>query len=188
MTTQSIGISPLISVTYSVTGTLNNCPASPAFAVSTVTVNKVPLISVNSSLICHGNTANLTVSGATSYVWSTGETTPAISVQPLITTTYTVTGSEPNGCSDIKTSVVTVEAPVTTPVISYNNPVCIGSVLNLIINNDSLKYQYTWTGPDGFNSILHNPAINNVSLKANGTYSVFTTLINVKVLFLLLIF
>ncbi|MBS1634690.1 MAG: T9SS type A sorting domain-containing protein [Bacteroidetes bacterium] len=49
--------------------------------------------------VCHGGSATLTATGATSYTWSTGATTTSITITPSVATTYTVTGS--NGtCSN----------------------------------------------------------------------------------------
>ena len=51
------------------------------------------------TLINLGESATLTASGASTYVWSTGETTATITVMPTETTTYLVTGYDANGCS-----------------------------------------------------------------------------------------
>ena len=40
--------------------------------------------------VCSGSSTTLTATGGTSYVWSTGENTPSITVSPTDTTTYTV--------------------------------------------------------------------------------------------------
>ncbi len=100
--------SPSIVLTNLSTGvnvfkwTISNgvCPAS----VSTVSItgNISPTVSAvsNASVICIGSSANLTASGATTYSWNTGATTPMVVISPTSTTTYTVNGS--NGlCSSI---------------------------------------------------------------------------------------
>ena len=45
---------------------------------------------------------------AASFVWSTGETTPEITVSPMTTTDYSVTVTGANGCSSVATQTVTV--------------------------------------------------------------------------------
>jgi hypothetical protein len=55
----------------------------------------------------------------TSYLWSTGETTPWISVIPNNTNTYSVTATS-NGCDFTDSSIVTV---IPTPTVSVNNEV-----------------------------------------------------------------
>ena len=49
--------------------------------------------------VCLNDGTMLSASGATSYVWSTGATTQNIAVTPSQTTTYTVTGTDANGCT-----------------------------------------------------------------------------------------
>ena len=51
----------------------------------------------------------LTASGGTSYIWSTGETTTSISVNPTITATYSVTMADGNGCTNSSTVQVAVD-------------------------------------------------------------------------------
>ena len=50
-------------------------------------------VTVNSSTICNGQSATLTASNATTYVWSSGQTTSSITVSPAATTSFTVTGT-----------------------------------------------------------------------------------------------
>ena len=98
-TGNSIVVSPATTMTYSVTG--RNSAGCSATAFSTVSVNAAPVLSVSSSntLICIGESATLSASGATSYSWSTGASGSSITVLPLSTTAYTVTGTGSNGCS-----------------------------------------------------------------------------------------
>jgi hypothetical protein len=53
--------------------------------------------------MCTGETATLSVSGASSYTWSTNETTADIVVAPTAQSTYTVEGTDANGCSNSTT-------------------------------------------------------------------------------------
>ena len=82
-------------------------------AFATVTVNPLPAVTVNSATICSGQMATLTASGATNYVWSIGgmmgDTSNPISVSPITTATYTITGTT-NGCSNTALAAVTVNA------------------------------------------------------------------------------
>jgi hypothetical protein len=48
----------------------------------TVTVNAKPTPTVNSPTICSGNTATLTATGGTSYLWSNNATTASILGHP----------------------------------------------------------------------------------------------------------
>jgi len=98
------------SGTYSVTGTgSNGCQntASAAF-----TVNPLPTISISASStsICAGDSVTLTASGGTSYLWGGGQTTNPLTVTPGATTTYSVTGTDANGCQNTATQQITVTA------------------------------------------------------------------------------
>ena len=98
---------PAATADYIVTGTdANSCVNTDTM---TVTVNSLPVVSAGSDVtICAFDTTTLTASGATSYVWSTTETTAAIDVSVSATTTYDVTGTDDNGCINRDTVVVNV--------------------------------------------------------------------------------
>jgi hypothetical protein len=89
---------PTANTVYFVDGSNGLCSA-----VSSVQINYLPTpnVSVNSSdsLICPYHTATLTALGANTYSWSNGSNLPIIAVSPSITTTYTVIGTGPSGCS-----------------------------------------------------------------------------------------
>lgn len=93
-------VSPTATGSYTVTGTDSQGCVSIAGAVSTVTVNALPTVSAttNMSLICTGNSATLTASGASTYSWNSGATGTTIVVSPTVTTSYTVSTSA-NGCT-----------------------------------------------------------------------------------------
>ncbi len=103
----SITVAPTTSTTYSVVGTdENQCQNSASVFV---TVNELPEVTVSGdSHICDGETAQLTATGAQTYVWSTGSTGATINVNPDETTTYTVEGTDENDCSNTATFTVTV--------------------------------------------------------------------------------
>ncbi len=114
------------TVTLYATNVIGTTNTSPAFT-KTITIYAIPSISANSAVICGGNSATLTASGATSYSWSSGQNTASISVTPTITTNYTVTGTS-NGCSSTAVSAVVIPATsapnicmVTTDSTSTNN-------------------------------------------------------------------
>ena len=50
--------------------------------------------------ICLGGWTDLSASGGASYMWSTGQSTANIAVSPTATSTYTVTVTDMNGCTD----------------------------------------------------------------------------------------
>jgi N-acetylneuraminic acid mutarotase len=95
--TNSIAPTPTVNSTYSVVGATGTC-ADTAFV--SVMVNPLPniLTSSTSSLICSGESVTLTSTGANSYTWSSGENVTTIVINPTITTSYTITGEDANGC------------------------------------------------------------------------------------------
>lgn len=101
----SIVITPTANVTYTVIGTSTAGCVSPSAAVNNVTLNALPTLSVvtNNSIICTGNSATLTVSGANTYTWSTSSNSANIAVTPTANTSYTVNGTAANGCSNVTT-------------------------------------------------------------------------------------
>ena len=85
---------------------------------STVVVNALPTPSIaetdasctiNDSKILNGGSANLTASGGVSYAWSTTQSLTSITVSPSISTTYTVTATNSNGCIATANKTITVE-------------------------------------------------------------------------------
>jgi hypothetical protein len=94
--------------------------------------------------------------GPTTYLWSTGATTPTINVSPTSTTTYTCTVTT-NGvtCTDSLTVLV-------------NNP-----TLNLGSDVTACGTSTTLTAPSGFDSYLwsNGGTTNTTTVSANGTYS-----------------
>ena len=133
---------PLVTTTYTVTGTSNGCSTNN---VSTVTVNLNPIVAVNSLTICAGSTANMLASGANSYTWSAGVTTTspngdAANASPATTTTYTVIGTTAAGCSSPSTVTVTVN---NNPIVTINSPtICVGDTAHFVAGGATT---YTWT-------------------------------------------
>lgn len=97
--TDGVSFSPSSTDTYTVIGTAGTCSNS---AVVTVTVNSLPTLNVIStnSVLCSGQTATLSVTGASTYTWSDNSNGATIAVTPTSNTTYTVTGADANNCSN----------------------------------------------------------------------------------------
>ena len=84
----------------------HNCITSDTIYVES---NSNPTISVSSDqTICAGESATITASGASTYSWSTGETSTSINVSPSANTEYVVTGTDANGCTAKDTVSITV--------------------------------------------------------------------------------
>jgi len=78
---------------------VNGCGNGIAFPL-TLTLNALPTVSAatNASIICIGQSATITASGAITYTWNTSSTNTALVVSPTANTIYTVNGTDVNGC------------------------------------------------------------------------------------------
>jgi hypothetical protein len=164
-------------VDYRACGTATGCATGTV--CDTVRVNFVPGIELEitpvGATICSGNSVTLTanVTGGSppfSYLWSTGETTPSISVSSPGTYDVTVSDVTSLNCPPAFQSIAVGAAPIpAAPDISSNAPLCLGAELTL--STTTVANTYIWTGPNGFTSSLQNPTITNVTAANAGTYS-----------------
>jgi hypothetical protein len=105
------------------------CP-SPGRTATTVTVNALPIVNAGADFaVCAGGNATLNGSGATNYAW-TGSVTNNVAFVPASTATYTVTGTDANGCSNTDNIVLTVNP---LPIVSggIDQTVCFGTAVAL---------------------------------------------------------
>ena len=119
-TTPSISVSPVMTSTYSVQGfDAEGCSTTKHY---TVTVNSLPTITATSNIdtICIGGTATLTAGGATTYTWNTSATSASIPVTLTVTTTYTVMGTDGNGCENMTTVTETVSTTCQAGIERYS--------------------------------------------------------------------
>lgn len=162
-TTESITVSPTSTSTYSVTiEDTNGCKGTASI---TIDVNPLPLVNIDGpDAICEGTSAELTATGGTNYVWSTGETNPSIIVTPLTSTTYTVTVTNDFGCETTASKFVVVNASVPV-VITGNDVICLGDATTLTASGG---LSYIWSTGETTPSITVSPAMST-------TYTVTAT-------------
>jgi hypothetical protein len=169
-------VSPIADQSYTVTGTdANGCVNNPV-AVSTITVNALPVVTVNSGAICIGQSFTMTPSGATTYTYSNGSDV----VTPLINESYTVTGTDANGCVSASGSVSTVTVNA-LPVVSVNSGViCAGQSFTMTpsgattytyssgsdVVSPIVNESYTVTGTDANGCVSAAAAVSTVSVNA----------------------
>ena len=109
---------PVGTTTYSATSTdMNDC----GFSVD-ITVNALPTVvgNVNNGLICLNDSIILYGSGADTYTWDNG-VTDSVEFAPASSgaTTYTVTGTDANGCVNTNTVNVQVNELDITGVLTH---------------------------------------------------------------------
>lgn len=123
--------------TFEVTVTDNG---SVCTSTTTVTVNALPAVSGgNNQAVCQGTSVTLSGSGAQNYSWD-NSVTDGISFIPASTQTYTVTGTDANGCQNTAQVVVTVNS-LPTVSAGIDQSVCLGDVVTLA---GSGAQNYSW--------------------------------------------
>ncbi|HEX8515080.1 MAG TPA: gliding motility-associated C-terminal domain-containing protein [Bacteroidia bacterium] len=149
---------PSSSTTYTVIGTAGSGCSDTAYV--TVGVNSLPAVNSGASLsVCNGSNANLSVSGANTYSWSpagslNNPNIPNPVASPGVTTLYTVTGTDLNGCSSQDTVTVVVHN-IPAANAGTNTSICMG---DSTILNPSGGVTYSWAPAAGLSStIIQNP-------------------------------
>ena len=171
-------VTPSTNTTYTTTSTLGSCTNT---AVFTISVAPIPTIMVVGTALCPGQSAIITASGATTYTWSTGANTNVISVNPLVNTSYTVTGTTLASCTN--TSVYTVNVITSKPKLQELDPVkfCLDSTkkITITVSNGNPPYTLSWLIPS--NGIIPYYTINTTyyftqsQTVSNGNYTVIVT-------------
>jgi hypothetical protein len=138
----SVIVNPTTTTTYTVTGT----NAAGCTNISTVTITSLPRPAVAatsvSNTICSGNTVSMTASGASTYTWLPGLLTgTTVNDQPLVSTTYTVTGVGSNGCSNTATVAITVN---TSPVVTATSSATSVCGADSVTFNAAGANSYNW--------------------------------------------
>ena len=166
--TNSLVINPTTNTTYTVSGTLfANCSSTAAI---NVTVSPLPVISgvVTPSLLCVGNTASIVANGASSYTWSVGgSTSNSTTASPLVTTSYSVTGTSAEGCVD--GGLISVNVNTITLGITSNTAICTGNSAVLVATGAT---SYIWNTGLPFASLTVSPSIlTSYTVNAIDTYN-----------------
>ncbi|HEU0064923.1 MAG TPA: T9SS type B sorting domain-containing protein, partial [Flavisolibacter sp.] len=157
-------VTPHSTTSYIVTASLGVCSRKDSVII---TVLSAPIVNApNDTTLCYGQSVQLFASGAQFYYWSpslwlnvANQSDPVVQ-QPQKTVTYSVTGTDNNGCSSLQPANVTVIVTPPAKIFAGNDTsIAIHQPLQLkaIDVNNSRFLQYTWTPATG----LSNPDIPN---------------------------
>lgn len=155
---------------YDVTLEVTNAFGTETITVTNhITVNTPPNVTISSpsTTICEGSSTNLVASGANSYTWDNGlGSGPSKTVSPTTTTTYEVTGSAGQGCTNTQSITITVIPQPNVSSSATETSICNGN--NTTISASGAD-TYSW------NNGLGAGAIHSVSPTQTTTYTVTGT-------------
>ncbi len=133
----------------------------------------------SNTTICNGGSTTLTASGADSYVWSNGFTTPTTVINS--TGIYTVIGTNTTtGCTGTNTiSIQTGNNP--TVIVNSPLPVCLGETINLTaVGANSYTWNNGFTGSSIFVTAITNTVYSVTGFDANNIcYNTQTVSVNI---------
>ena len=119
----SISVSPSLTTTYTLTVTdiITGCTDS-----DTVIVSIMPIPTSYAGIddtICQNDCIDLTASGGGTFLWNTGKTEAIINVCPTVKTTYTVTVTNANTCTDSDKVIVYIQ-PLPSANTGLDDTIC----------------------------------------------------------------
>jgi len=175
-TSTSIVITPSVANTYAVLGTIGTCTN---YVSTLVTINPNPTINAVASAPAYclgGVPVSIVASGATTYTWNTGAFTSSVSVTPTLVTTYSVGGTDANGCQGSKLVLVAVYPSPTITAISSTSLLCLNETATVTADGGN---NYTWSNNTSTTSIaLISPTATTIytvtGYAASGCSSTYT--------------
>jgi len=154
------------TVTYSYTD--NGCPYT---AQTVIEIFPIPVIDAGlDTVLCEGTEYVLTAQGGVSYVWDNGITDGVFFTPGVGTVTYTVVGTDANGCQN--TSSVTITVNPTPNVVFTATPA--GGIAPLDVEFENISTgatSFTWNFGNGTTS-NSTDQFNNIIYTEAGVYSV----------------
>jgi large repetitive protein len=162
------------SGTYTVTTTNNATSCRSTSAPQVVTVNPLPTVSITHSgptTFCQGGSIVLTATGATTYRWSTGATTPSIVVTAA--GAYTVTGTTGTGCTATSAPLVITTQPVALAPAASGGTHCGPGTVSLTASGAGANETYQWYAQvSGGTAVATGNTFTTPTLSATTTYYV----------------
>ena len=104
-----------------------------------------------------------------SYTWSDGSTGSVISVNPSVTTSYSVKVTDKCKDKDSTSITVNIVTDNQTPPVTTNSPICSGSDLTMECPANADKYY--WTGPGGWTATGKKVTRTGFTSSLSGNYT-----------------
>lgn len=174
----NISVSPVVNTTYSLIGVdANGCKNT---ATKNIVINSLPFVfaQCSNTLICSGDQVIFNGLGALTYTWTGG----VVNNQPFAppsSASYSVIGSDVNGCQNSSSINIIVKSSPTLTCI-WDSVICIGEPVVLNVNGANI---YSWSTGQNQVSITVIPTVTTVytvtGTAVNGCID--TTLLKVNV-------
>ena len=156
-------VTATVSAQTTFTVVATNATGCSATVNKTIYIHPTPVLNtvVNPTTICAGDTAIVTVTGATNCTWTgtylfANAANDTIWVAPTTTETYSVSATASNGCVGTQTATVNVNA-LPTAVAGPDETICVGGSVTL---NASGGIAYSWSPATGLSaSNVNNPTV-----------------------------
>jgi gliding motility-associated-like protein len=130
---------PLSTQIYTVTGTdVKGCVNT---GTTSVTVNPIPNVTATSTSVCPTFAGTISAGGASTYTWSTSFIGANLTLTPTITTSYTVSGTDINTCTN--TAVGTINVFPTLTVTANSSTICIGQQTAALTASGAVNYSWS---------------------------------------------
>lgn len=156
---------PTSTTTYSVTGAdANGCSNTSSV---TVTVNALPTITASASptSVCQGGSTTISAGGGSSYTWSPSGSGSIFTATPTSNTTYNVTGTDANGCTNTASVTVNVSPNLSVTASASPTSICQGGSTTISASGGST---YTWS-PSGTGSSFTATPNSSTTYAVTGT-------------------
>ena len=155
-------VSPTTTSSYTITGTSGQGCTNTVGIVCNLSVNSLPTITVSDGTICLNESFMITPAGAQTYTFSGGSSV----VSPTSNSTFTVSGTDLNGCINQTLCNVVVKPLPGLTVVSIPTLICVGEIA---VVNAAGGVTYTWSTGATSNSISVSPTITTIyTVTANG--------------------
>ncbi len=161
-TTTNLQIAPTANTTYTLTGDVGGCKSATTINIL-YSPNPTITASSASNFVClNNNQATLSATGANTYTWTDGNNNfvgSMVNPSPTVSTTYSVIGTNTNGCNSAEvTQTISVNAPTVN--VSGNVLLCPGQTTTLTASGTAISY--SWNTGANTSTISASPSGNTV--------------------------